>query len=285
MAERRARIERRVARVRRAAGPAGRVVRGARRRAARADRPERRRQDERAQLHLRPVPPRRRRHPVPGPRDHAEPAARHRARGDRPHLSACRAVRRHERGGEPPRRPPRAPRHRIARRRRCSFPACARPSRRTAGASRRSWISSTSSATATTGGYAAVRPAEDRRFRARARHGAAGAAARRALRRPQPRRARGPRALHAPHPARARHPHGLGRARHADGGRPRRPRSACSTTASGLRKERRTWCFATPGWWRHTSGRRHTDGDSSAIGGSRSRWRNRRHEAPEQSFW
>ena len=49
----------------------------------------------------------------------------------------------------------------------------------------------------------AVRHAEDRRLRPRAGAGAGAAAARRAVGRPQPRRARGPRALHPAHQARA----------------------------------------------------------------------------------
>src|SRR5690606_23018907 len=77
----------------------------------------------------------------------------------------------------------------------------------------------------------AVRHPEADRLRARARARTEAAAARRALGRPQPRRARGPGALHPAHQARARARHDLDRARHADGGRSRRPRGGAELRA------------------------------------------------------
>ena len=89
---------------------------------------------------------------------------------------------------------------------------------------------------------AALRHPEDRRPRPRAGAGALAAAARRALRRPHPRRARRPRPLHPAHQARPEAADDLDRARHADGRRPRRPRPRAQLRPHAWPPARRSRC-------------------------------------------
>ena len=159
-------------------------------------------------------------------------APRHRALRHRTHLPARRALPPHERGGEPARRAPCGLRTNLV------ADAIHLPAVRAAESAHRRRVEEILDFVELEryrhhAVDACLRLAEARRLRARLAMEPQ-AAARRAVRGPQPRGARGPGALHPAHQARARHRDDLGRARHADGRRPRGP-GACSTRDASRR--------------------------------------------------
>ena len=184
---------------------AGRFVRGARRASSSPSSARMAPARRRPELHLRLYRPTAARSRFAGV-DLAGARAHAIARlGHRTHVPAWRALPAHERGREPARRAPRDACAPIWSPRRSTCPRCAQPRRRTARRVEEIIdLVELERHRHAAGRRPSLRLAEARRLCARARDGAAGAAARRALRRPQPRGARGPRALPPAHPARAR---------------------------------------------------------------------------------
>ena len=232
--------------VRRREGAQRRLLRHPQGRNPRHHRPERRRQDLDAQRHQRLLSAAAGPHHLQGRDARADAAARGGAWRHRAHVPERRAVPRHDRARQHHGRPHAEDAQRTSSGSCCATARrCARRSS-TAAASRRSSTSSRSRQIRTRAGRpAALRPAEARRARPRARDGAGPAAARRADGRHEPRRERGHVALHPRRERSLRHHDRADRARHGRGDGPVRPRRRARLRHARSPTARRTRSSAT----------------------------------------